>query len=102
MLPQSAQLEQATVALEVARAQAALTEEGADQAQISAALNQIAQARGQSMAQLAVAWVLRHPVVTSALIGASRVSQIEELVATLNNVTLSPAELADIERILAE
>jgi L-glyceraldehyde 3-phosphate reductase len=65
-------------------------------------LNQIAQARGQSMAQLAVAWVLRHPVVTSALIGASRVSQIEELVATLNNVTLSPAELADIERILAE
>lgn len=44
MLPQSAQLEQATVALEVARAQAALTEEGADQAQISAALNQIAQA----------------------------------------------------------
>ena len=65
-------------------------------------LNQIAQARGQSMAQLAVAWVLRHPGVTSALIGASRVSQIEELVATLNNLTLSPAELADIERILAE
>lgn len=44
MLPQSAQLEQATVALEVARAQAALTEEGADQAQVAAALNQIAQA----------------------------------------------------------
>jgi L-glyceraldehyde 3-phosphate reductase len=65
-------------------------------------LNKIAEARGQSMAQLAVAWVLRHPGVTSALIGASRVGQIEELVATLNNPTLSPAEQDSIEQILAE
>ena len=55
MLPQSAQLEQATVALEVARAQAALTEEGADQAQIAGALNQIAQAQsGLRQAQSSV------------------------------------------------
>jgi L-glyceraldehyde 3-phosphate reductase len=64
-------------------------------------LNELAQARGQTMAQLAVAWVLRHPGVTSALIGASRVSQIEELVATVNKLELSSAELQAIEAILA-
>jgi L-glyceraldehyde 3-phosphate reductase len=63
-------------------------------------LNQIAQARGQSMAQLAVTWVLRHPQVTSALIGASRVEQIEDIVAVQENLTLSDEELQEIETIL--
>jgi len=60
----------------------------------------IAQRRGQSMAQLALAWVLRDEVVTSALIGASRASQIEENVATLANLNFSVEELAEIDRVL--
>jgi L-glyceraldehyde 3-phosphate reductase len=66
------------------------------------ALNRIAQARGQSLAQLALAWVLRHPVVTSALIGASRVQQLEDNVAALDNLALSDDELREIDRVLAE
>jgi L-glyceraldehyde 3-phosphate reductase len=65
-------------------------------------LKQLAEARGQSIAQLAIAWVLRHPEVTSALIGASRVGQIEEIVAVQKNLSLSVEELAQIERILAD
>ena len=65
-------------------------------------LNEIARARGQSMAQMAVAWTLRHKQMTSALIGASKVSQIEEIVATLDNLTFSDEELQNIEDILAE
>ncbi|NJN96192.1 MAG: L-glyceraldehyde 3-phosphate reductase [Anaerolineales bacterium] len=65
-------------------------------------LQAVAQGRGQSLAQLAVAWVLRHQGVTSALIGASRVSQIEELVAVLDRVELSTEELQTIETILAD
>jgi L-glyceraldehyde 3-phosphate reductase len=61
----------------------------------------IAQARGQSMAQMAVAWVLRHPEMTTALIGASKVSQIEELVAALDHLDFSAEELAKIDEILA-
>ena len=64
-------------------------------------LNEIAKARGQSMAQLAVAWVLRNPGMTSALIGASKVSHIEEIVATLDNLEFSEEELTAIEGILA-
>ena len=64
-------------------------------------LNAIAQARGQSMAQLAIAWVLRHPTMTSALIGASRVSQIEDAVGALEKLTFSDEELGQIETILA-
>lgn len=64
-------------------------------------LNEIAKARGQSMAQLAVAWVLRRPEMTSALIGASKVSQIEEIVAALDNLDFTTEELAAIEDILA-
>jgi len=64
-------------------------------------LNVLAKRRGQSMAQLALAWVLRDEVVTSALIGASRVSQIEENVAALANPQFSPDELQEIDRILA-
>jgi L-glyceraldehyde 3-phosphate reductase len=63
-------------------------------------LNAIAQARGQSLAQMAIAWVLRHPGMTSALIGASKVRQIEEAVAALDNLAFSEAELAQIEAIL--
>lgn len=64
------------------------------------ALDAIAQARGQSLAQMAIAWVLRLPVMTSALIGASRVSQIEENVKGLENIQFSAEELEKIENIL--
>lgn len=64
-------------------------------------LQEIAQARGQSLAQMAIAWVLRHEVVTSALIGASKVSQIEEIVAALANLAFAEEELAAIEAVLA-
>ncbi|MGW8180324.1 MAG: aldo/keto reductase, partial [bacterium] len=62
-------------------------------------LNSIAQERGQSLAQLAINWVLRRPEVTSALIGASRASQIEELVKALDAPEVTPAELARIEAV---
>ena len=62
----------------------------------------MAQKRGQSMAQMALAWVLRQPAVTSALVGASRVSQVEDSVATLNTAGISAQdELNAIEKILA-
>ncbi|PFP29517.1 L-glyceraldehyde 3-phosphate reductase [Bacillus sp. AFS073361] len=63
-------------------------------------LNEIATERGQSLSQMALAWVLRGEKVTSVLIGASRVSQIEENVAALNNLDFSEEELARIEDIL--
>jgi L-glyceraldehyde 3-phosphate reductase len=65
-------------------------------------LNAIAQQRGQSMAQMALAWVLRHPEMTSVLIGVSRISQIEDAVGGLGNITFSSKELKAIERILIE
>ncbi|MDO9396646.1 MAG: aldo/keto reductase [Herbiconiux sp.] len=61
------------------------------------ALNGIAASRGQSLAQLALTWVLRHPQVTSALIGASSVAQLEQNVAALDAAPLSAEELAAIE-----
>jgi L-glyceraldehyde 3-phosphate reductase len=61
------------------------------------ALDQIAKARGQSLAQMAIAWVLRQPAVTSALIGASRWSQIEECLGALKNLKFSADELAQID-----
>lgn len=64
-------------------------------------LNAIAQARGQSLAQMAIAWVLRHPGMSSALIGASKVGQIEEAVAALDNLTFSADELTQIDAITA-
>lgn len=63
-------------------------------------LNAIAQERGQTLAQMAIAWVLRHPEMTSALVGASRVSQIEDAVGALANLNFSADELGEIERIL--
>lgn len=64
-------------------------------------LSEIAEKRGQTLAQLAIAWVLRHPVITSALIGASRKEQITACVGALDNLTISAEELREIDRILA-
>ena len=64
------------------------------------ALNEIAQERGQTMAQLATAWILRLPTVTSVLIGASRISQIEDVLGALSHVEFSREELEAIEKIL--
>ena len=64
-------------------------------------LSAIAQARGQTMAQLALAWVLRHQEITSALIGASRVEQIEDAVGALRNLHFSSEELAAMDAILS-
>ncbi|HPF79797.1 L-glyceraldehyde 3-phosphate reductase [Nostocoides australiense] len=63
-----------------------------------AALNRIAKKRGQTLAQMAIAWVLRDPRVTSALIGASSVSQLEDSVAAVKNLDFSDAELKSIDR----
>ena len=65
-------------------------------------LHTLALERGQSLAQMAIAWVLRQPVVTSALIGASSVAQLEENVAALNGLKFDESELAAIEKILQE
>ena len=65
------------------------------------ALNEMAQARGQALSQMALAWVLRDPVVTSALIGASRPEQIIENVKALDAAPFTQAELDAIEAILA-
>jgi len=62
------------------------------------ALNAIARKRGQSLAQMAIAWVLRKPTVTSALIGASRWPQIEECLGALQNLSFQQDELAEIDR----
>lgn len=64
-------------------------------------LNEIAKARGQNMAQMAIAWTLRLDVMSSALIGASRPAQIEDAVKALDNLEFSAEELAAIEAILA-
>jgi L-glyceraldehyde 3-phosphate reductase len=64
-------------------------------------LNAIAQQREQSLAQMALAWVLRQPAVTTAVIGASKPEQIAENIAVSSNLAFSAAELAEIENILA-
>lgn len=66
------------------------------------ALNEIAKNRGQSLAQLAIAWVLRDQRVTSALIGASSARQVEENVAALRNPYFTTEELAEIDRYAVE
>ena len=63
-------------------------------------LNVIAQARGQSLAQMALAWTLRDPRVTTALIGASKVSQLEDNFAALQTLDFSSDELSQIDAIL--
>ncbi|MBA6434875.1 MULTISPECIES: aldo/keto reductase [Streptomyces] len=66
------------------------------------ALNKLAEGRGQTLAQLALAWVLRDPRVVSVLIGASSVAQLEQNVAVLDSPDFSDAELAEIDRLSAE
>ncbi len=65
-------------------------------------LNELARQRGQSLAQMAVAWVLRNPGVTSALIGASKISQIEDIVAALDKRDFDTQALQRIDEILDE
>jgi L-glyceraldehyde 3-phosphate reductase len=72
-----------------------LTEENIERAR---ALADIARRRGQTLAQLAIVWALRDPRVTSALLGASSVGQLEQNVAALERSELDPAELAEIDR----
>jgi L-glyceraldehyde 3-phosphate reductase len=64
-------------------------------------LNDLAKQRGQSLAQLTLAWTLRNPAVTTALIGASRPQQIKENVAAMNNASFTDEELKQIDAILA-
>ena len=60
----------------------------------------IAQRRGQTLAQMAIVWLLRRPEMTSVLVGASRCEQIEENVAALNTPDFSADELVEIEDVL--
>jgi L-glyceraldehyde 3-phosphate reductase len=62
------------------------------------ALNDIARGRGQSLAQMAIAWALRDPRVTSALIGASSVVQLEQNVSALDHLEFSADEIAAVDR----
>ena len=64
-------------------------------------LDALAKERGQTLAQMALAWVLRQPAVTSALIGASKVQQVDDCVATAKNLKFSSGELEQIEKTLA-
>ena len=64
-------------------------------------LNELAKERNQSLAQMSLAWVLRHHEVTSALIGASRVEQIDDAVKAIDNLSFSEEELRRIEDILS-
>lgn len=66
------------------------------------ALNEIAARRGQSLAQLALAWVLRDPRITSALVGASSARQVEDNVGALKNLSFTADELAEIDRYAVE
>jgi L-glyceraldehyde 3-phosphate reductase len=64
-------------------------------------LEKLSAARGQTLAQMALAWVIRHPVVTSCVIGASRIAQLEDNLGAINNIRFSDDELSAIDRILA-
>ena len=66
------------------------------------ALNRIAAERGQALAQMAVAWVLRDPRMTSALVGASSVGQLEQTLGALQHLEFSEGELAAIDRHAVE
>jgi L-glyceraldehyde 3-phosphate reductase len=63
-------------------------------------LNELARSRGQKLAQMAIAWVLRHSAVTSAVVGASSVKQLEEGISALDNLRFSADELTKIEAVL--
>ena len=64
-------------------------------------LNGLAAERGQTLAQMALAWTLRDPAITSALIGASRPEQVKENVAALNNLAFTADELTRIDAVLS-
>jgi L-glyceraldehyde 3-phosphate reductase len=66
------------------------------------ALNEIAASRGQDLAQMAIAWVLRDPRVTSAVVGASSVAQLDNTLGALDNLDFSADELAEIDRYATE
>jgi len=70
-------------------------------AQISQ-LNELASARGQTLAQMAIAWVLRQPQITSALIGASRLAQVQDCVGALDSLDFTTEELARIDAICGQ
>jgi L-glyceraldehyde 3-phosphate reductase len=74
------------------------SEESEDPRNRLAALETIAQRRGQSLAQMAIAWVLRGPRMTSALIGASRPEQIDDCVKAPANMLFDESELAEIDQ----
>ena len=65
-------------------------------------LNELAKERGQTLAQMALAWVLRQPAMTSVLIGASKIAQIEDAVGALQNLAFPAEELQRIESILSQ
>ena len=73
-----------------------------DQLAKVAKLNELAKERGQSLAQMALAWVLRRDEVASVLIGASRVSQLEDNVAALEHLDFDEEELTMIDTILGK
>ena len=81
-----------------------LTEKMLSEANINSLrlLNEMAQQRGQSMAQMALSWLLKDNRVTSVLIGASRPEQLEENVQALSNLTFSVEELAQIDKHVAD
>ncbi|MGD1054432.1 MAG: aldo/keto reductase, partial [Candidatus Dormibacteria bacterium] len=65
-------------------------------------LNRVAAKRGQSLAQMALAWVLRDPRVTSALIGVSSIRQLEENLAALQRIEFTDSELVEIDRLATD
>jgi L-glyceraldehyde 3-phosphate reductase len=77
--------------------ESSITPEKIDQAR---KLNEIAKQRGQSLAQMALSWVLRHPTVTSVLIGVSKPEQLTDSIRCLENYSFSEAELGKIDLIL--
>ncbi len=79
--------------------QSSITQEIAERVE---KLNSIAANRGQTLAQMAIAWVLRHKQITSALIGASSVAQIEANVASLDNLNFSEEELTEIDALATD
>jgi len=65
-------------------------------------LNEISERRNQTLAQMSIAWVLRIPIITSTLIGSSRVEQIDDAVGALNNLNFTNEELKEIDRIISK
>jgi L-glyceraldehyde 3-phosphate reductase len=63
-------------------------------------LNELARTRGQTLAEMALAWVLRHPLMTSVVVGASRVEQLEDAIGALGNLSFTPDELETIDAAL--